>query len=200
MDSDKPLRSDILPAGLIRPVRASDAAAITGVQLSAWRHSYQHFVQARILEGLSFEKRSTKWEEVIRGGEGRLTVYEISGQPVAFLHLSDPADGQESVELLRLYVAPQFMHQGIGSKLLSEALDYVRGQNISGVYIWVAEENSAARKFYGKHGFISTPGKMRLDSFSQDGSPPYDVYLKNGQPDPDLGEFREVFYSQKFEA
>lgn len=66
--------------------------------------------------------------------------------------------GMDAVEICELYVEPFFLGQGIGTQLLSQAVQEARQQGIPSAYLWVVAKNQKARKFYEKHGF-SPSGK-----------------------------------------
>ena len=61
----------------------------------------------------------------------------------------------EDKEIKELYVNPFFEGQGIGSKLIEEAIS--RGCN----KLWVLEKNKDAIVFYQKHGFSLTADKKK---------------------------------------
>lgn len=56
-------------------------------------------------------------------------------------------------EVVSLYVQPERMGRGIGSKLLDPALDALAIEGYENVYLWVLADNAPARAFYEKRGF-----------------------------------------------
>jgi ribosomal protein S18 acetylase RimI-like enzyme len=71
------------------------------------------------------------------------------------------------LELQLLYihqvvVAPKFRRQGVGTLLLSTALNTARSRRIGRVELDVWSFNSAARHFYAKHGFEVFNERMQL--------------------------------------
>ena len=69
--------------------------------------------------------------------------------------------GQDAIEICELYVEPFFLGQGIGSKLLGQAIQEARQQGVPSLYLWVVADNLKARAFYEKHGF-SASGKTAV--------------------------------------
>jgi GNAT superfamily N-acetyltransferase len=68
-------------------------------------------------------------------------VAETDGKIAGFVSYAD-----DWVE--QLYIDPPYWRNGFGSDLLARALDGVTYRQL-----WVFEQNSAAQKFYARHGF-----------------------------------------------
>lgn len=67
-------------------------------------------------------------------------------------------DGPVAV-LDELYVAPDLRGQGIGTALLSAVRDELRRRGCAELHINVDEVDTAARRFYERHGFVNVePG------------------------------------------
>ena len=100
--------------------------------------------------------------------ESRLTQL-LAGDDVVVLLTGEPASGvavlsfrpnvwyRGPVAILdELYVRPELRGHRLGSALLDEALDLVRGRGGELLEINVDGEDTDARRFYETHGFIST--------------------------------------------
>lgn len=61
---------------------------------------------------------------------------------------------EESMELERIYVRQDFQGRQIGKQMLLEAVALARQQNKTYLWLGVWEKNTAAIRFYQKHGFI----------------------------------------------
>lgn len=59
----------------------------------------------------------------------------------------------DEVEICEFYVEPFFKGQGIGRKLLEHVIAESKGGGKSRIFLWVLEENGAARRFYEANGF-----------------------------------------------
>ena len=77
--------------------------------------------------------------------------------------------------LISIAVDRRYQRQGIGSRLLSRFLEFLRARGIRGVYLEVSVKNSQAIKFYEKHGFRIL---RRLSSYYSDGSDAYIMFLE----------------------
>ena len=51
-------------------------------------------------------------------------------------------------EVVSLYVQPERMGRGIGSKLLGAALEALATEGFEDAYLWVLADNASARAFY----------------------------------------------------
>ena len=65
-------------------------------------------------------------------------------------------------ELKELYVDPFFQGEGVGTKLMRHFLTTAKSHDVKEVYLWVLEENFAARKFYESHGYVYTGNKKEF--------------------------------------
>ncbi len=84
-------------------------------------------------------------------------VAEIDGKPVGFVACDTNwvsfYENEEMGEIHEIFVHPEWQGKGIGSALLSKALDYAkrRGRRMAG--LWVGVGNVRAKKFYERFGF-----------------------------------------------
>jgi GNAT superfamily N-acetyltransferase len=90
--------------------------------------------------------------------------------PIGFtyltLRLSPYYDGPVAL-LEELYVVPHRRAQGVGSALLTEAVDLVRARGAREVQVNVDEVDVAARRFYERHGFRNDAGDGRMLFYEQ---------------------------------
>ncbi len=66
---------------------------------------------------------------------------------------SDP-QGENCLEIERIYTFKSFFGQGVGEFLLKAALDVAQANNHEFVWLGVWEKNERAIRFYQKHGFV----------------------------------------------
>ena len=52
--------------------------------------------------------------------------------------------------------------EGVGTKLMRHFLTTAKSHDVKEVYLWVLEENFAARKFYESHGYVYTGNKKEF--------------------------------------
>ncbi len=78
--------------------------------------------------------------------------------PVGFAYLTlrpSPYFDGPLAQLEELYVVPDLRDQGIGTALLTAALDLCRGRSAGELHINVDEDDTDTRRFYERHGFLN---------------------------------------------
>jgi ribosomal protein S18 acetylase RimI-like enzyme len=85
-------------------------------------------------------------------------IAEINGLAAGYakLHAGEPAEAIESakpVELVRLYVARQWLGRGIGEALMRACVDVARQAGHDAIWLGVWERNGRAQAFYRKWNF-----------------------------------------------
>jgi ribosomal protein S18 acetylase RimI-like enzyme len=92
--------------------------------------------------------------------DAKIWVAEIGNAPIGYLVLVPPifrtANPQvDDLEIKRLYLLHPFQGNGIGRRLMEEALTYAREQNCRRVLLEVYSGNPSAIVFYEKLGFVN---------------------------------------------
>ena len=96
-------------------------------------------------------------------GEHRpMYVYEDAG--VLYGYYSLLIQDNKECELNNLAVLPEYRHQRIGEKLLTDAFEKVKLLGRDKIEIGIVEENQRLRKWYESFGFVHT-GTKKFDFF-----------------------------------
>lgn len=66
----------------------------------------------------------------------------------------------DSGEVVSLYLLPEYTGKGLGRQLLERAVSELKTLGYSEIILWVLEENTNARGFYEKLGFVPTDERM----------------------------------------
>ena len=69
--------------------------------------------------------------------------------------------GNDSVEIERIYVLDEFQGQQIGKQMLLKTIEIAKEKSLTFIWLGVWEKNTAAIRFYGRHGFT----KFDMHSF-----------------------------------
>lgn len=72
---------------------------------------------------------------------------------VSLLYTVSTALGGKVALLEDMVMHPHYRHQGIGSALLQYAIDLARQQQVLRITLLTDADNTAAQRFYRKHGF-----------------------------------------------
>lgn len=140
-------RTDIV----VRPVRDVDAEALGRVHATCWHETYDHLISTAALEAVSPKRMAELWTHWASQGEDyRMHAALVDGEIVGFVG-SGPArddDAPRPRELYFIYLLDQFHGTGIGQQLFDAAVE--KGE---GLYLWVADDNPRAHRFYARNGF-----------------------------------------------
>lgn len=151
----------------------SDAPALSHIYTASWKAAYPQLVPAHYLARLpegSWIPALTGWLET-----GRLDglVATKAGQPVGGILYGRCRDEDRPLggEVVALYVHPDHWRQGIGSLLLSKAMDDLLPVYGS-VSLWMFAGHTDGDAFYRHHGFAPDGAATR--------------YLLGGEPMTEL--------------
>lgn len=149
--------------------KASDADLAAIIALSA-------FVQQQHAEALpdlfKAPAESQQTEEAFRGflaDPTSLMLLAEEAQPIGYLwaQFQNRPEGwtrfaQRLLYIQHMGVAPQYRSKGVGSLLLTAAIDIARREGIKRVELDVCSFNSEAKRFYAKHQFEVFNERMAL--------------------------------------
>lgn len=149
---------------LRRPTR-SDTVPFSTLHVEIWRATYRGVMHDEVLEELQPSSFAALWMAVGSGydegtvpDDGRgFWVATLEEQPVGFLFFGPGRDEDRPVEqqVHALNVHPDHHGTGVAQRLMDEGL------GPGAAYLWVAEGNGRAIRFYERNGF-------RLDGTSAD--------------------------------
>lgn len=147
---------------MIRVATIKDASRLAEIQIFSKRKAFRPIFQN---DDVSFNEMSVLrlalyYQDVI-GALDDIYVFD-DGIVKGMMKL----DCKNSIwELKELYVDPFFQGEGVGTKLMRHFLTTAKSHDVKEVYLWVLEENFAARKFYESHGYVYTGNKKRVFRF-----------------------------------
>ena len=141
------LKTDIV----VRPVRDVDAEALGRVHATCWHETYDHLISKAALENVSPKRLAELWTHwAAQGPEFKVFAALSDGEIVGFVG-SGPArdrDAPRGRELYFIYLLDAFHGTGTGQRLFDAAVE-----NDEPVYLWVADDNPRAHRFYTRNGF-----------------------------------------------
>ncbi|GAA4071384.1 hypothetical protein GCM10023065_26570 [Microbacterium laevaniformans] len=136
---------------VVRPVRDVDAEALGRVHATCWHETYDHLISKAALENVSPKRLAELWTHwAQQGPEFKMFAALVGGEIVGFAG-SGPArdrDAPRTRELYFIYLLDQFHGTGIGQQLFDATVDADEE-----LYLWVAEDNPRAHRFYARNGF-----------------------------------------------
>ena len=141
---------------MIRKAVLEDVSTLANIIVESWRSTYSNLIpKDEIIKYLDKKRRQQQFEEFIKNKEIILIgLYE--GAPVSMLFANK--DNDEQIEdcgsVYSIYILEEYWGKGLGTGLMDEAVKILKDEGCKRVSLWVYEENSRARGFYEKCGFI----------------------------------------------
>ncbi|WP_292829485.1 GNAT family N-acetyltransferase [Microbacterium sp.] len=152
------LQTDIV----VRPVRDVDAEALGRVHAICWHETYDHLISTAALEKISPRRMAELWTHwAVQGPEFRMFAALVDGEIVGFAG-SGPARDRDAPavrELYFIYLLDAWHGTGLGQRLFDAVVS--REENL---YLWVAEDNPRAHRFYVRNGF-ALDGASHVEPF-----------------------------------
>jgi GNAT superfamily N-acetyltransferase len=152
----------------IREGVRADACLIAALHAESWRTAYRGMLRDEFLDKDVFADRLAVWQSRFDSPHQHQGVFVIvdRGVLVGFACVFGNADPQYGALLDNLHVLPTKKGHGLGRQLLHRVTLWLRerlpGQ---GMFLWVYEDNSPARRFYQQLGgreheraVVSAPG------------------------------------------
>lgn len=145
-----------MPKIKIRIGSIEDSISMSIIHANSWKKAYQGLLPDEYLNQI----KDLRWVDMINKGlEGntiKAWVATIEGKVIACTCLGDSRyQGYETqLELISMYVLPEYWNLGAGSLLIDEVLKYAVNNSYLEVGLWVLDGNNQAIRFYEKKGFI----------------------------------------------
>ena len=124
------------------------------VHWKSWNEAYKNIVNQEYLSRLTVEK----CEEITRKYKDNIYVAKDGEKVVGFVSFGEyrGEDLENAGEIYAIYVLEDYYSLGIGTRLVETAVENLK--DFRTIALWVFKDNSRARKFYEKCGFL-TDGK-----------------------------------------
>jgi ribosomal protein S18 acetylase RimI-like enzyme len=139
----------------IRDATEEDISTIRSLAREAWTEAYSDAVPESVIEDAVSEWYAEETMTRIIGDDEQvcLVATDDDGQIVGFSHgATDNGEG----DVLRLYVAPDRWHEGIGTDLLEAMEERLREMGAETVQAMVLADNEMGNAFYEERGFEKT--------------------------------------------
>lgn len=144
----------------IRRLREDDdRSALSRIYEESWRFAYKGIIPQDYLDSMPKGKWSASADKpnistLIVTEDGEM-VGTASFCPSRFEDMAGWG------EIVSIYLLPGFMGKGYGKMLFAEAVRELEETGFRDIFLWVLEENTNARSFYERQGFV--PSGKYLD-------------------------------------
>jgi GNAT superfamily N-acetyltransferase len=149
----------------LREATQADAPAIAALHAESWRFAYRGAYSDEYLDGPVFEDRARVWQDRMSSPRPNQHVIlaEDGDALVGFVCAYGADDERWGTLVDNLHVRPDRHRQGTGKRLLAEVAAWCLAEHAnSGLYLWVLEQNSRARRFYESLGAKDVESKSSV--------------------------------------
>ena len=148
---------------VIRPAEVDDLQAMVRLFRDCWNISYADLLPLDVREAMTEEAATELLKgAVVPHADRETLLIEVSGEVAGMARIGIDPDEAQRGHLFSLYISPRFAGQGLGKKLLTEALRRIKARGFTEISLWVFKENSTAQSLYEKLGFAPN-GRERVD-------------------------------------
>ncbi|MGW6982402.1 N-acetyltransferase family protein [Streptomyces sp. NPDC054932] len=148
----------------------ADVAAVSAIRVGGWKAAYAGMVPQSYLDRMTVEADACARRQHFStsgGGAINLVAVNTRGEIVGWACF-----GPERIagtraptgELYALYVQPSLIGSGIGRTLIESVHAHAPAQGFDSVLLWVLTENSTARRFYERAGYVADGG-VQVDDY-----------------------------------
>lgn len=147
----------------IRPVASTDDwMAISNIYEQSWKYAYRGIIPDTWLARIS----AGQWANGLKA-PGRLSLLlfadgQMCGSSSYCYARMEEMEGYG--EIVSMYLLPETMHKGYGYQFMQAVISRLHDLGYQKVYLWVLEENTNARRFYERFGFVPN-GRRQTDTF-----------------------------------
>lgn len=145
---------------VVRRAKASDAAAITALQVRSWQAAYRGIVPDAFLDNLAEDAWLERWSNQLAtappAGVHQLVSTDAWEGPPRAVAACGPAIVPTAAltgQLYVLYADPGYWGCGHGAALLQRVHELLAADRHSGALLWVAAANTRSIEFYERHGW-----------------------------------------------
>jgi ribosomal protein S18 acetylase RimI-like enzyme len=149
----------------VRAARRADIEEIARLHIASWRAAYRPFVPGDLLDTQDLDERRELFTRRFDDGM-RFFVDDSVGALRGFVSLGpaldDDLDARRVWTVHNLHVSPELRGRNLGAALLEAATSAAAEAGAEAITLWVIEGNTAARRFYERHG-MRCDGRVKID-------------------------------------
>ncbi len=143
----------------IRNAQQGDEEIFAYIQTESWKQAFKDIISEEVLiKHTDLSSVETMYKRVISNPAMYLKLQLVDGKPhcIAAWGRNRENSNSTNAELICIHSLPDKRRQGLGTLMMKSTLDDIKYAGYSEVVLWCFEENTVARKFYEKIGFVLT--------------------------------------------
>ena len=145
-----------------RKVKIGDEKTLAYIQTESWRKAFADIISKEDMEKYAdINKAEEMYRYLLKSGVGNGSILLIDDNPhcIAYWDKTREEDMDGYAELICIHSLEDNWGKGYGSMMMEHILKDISAVGFEKVMLWVFEENTRARRFYEKHGFVKTDKK-----------------------------------------
>ena len=143
----------------IRKARNGDEKTLAYIQTESWKSAFADIISADDLKKYTdIVKAESMYKNVLKSGYAEVSILEIDGKPhcIAAWSKARNPEFSDSAELICIHSLCNNWGKGYGTMMMNHIFNEIKNSGYNSVVLWVFENNTRARIFYEKHGFVLT--------------------------------------------
>lgn len=129
-----------------------DMSEISGIYEQSWKFAYKDIIPQTFLDSIP----KGKWVNTFSKGGLESLVMTENGKPIGTASFCPSRwdKFKEYGEIVSIYFLPDHIGKGYGKALFERCITELKVKGFDKVLLWVLEDNTRARRFYKKNGFV----------------------------------------------
>ncbi|QHA09200.1 GNAT family N-acetyltransferase [Streptomyces broussonetiae] len=154
----------------VRAMTEVDVPAVSAIRVTGWQAAYAGILPQSYLDEMTVEadvQQRRRHFERSREGTTNLVAVDARGRVVGwacFGRFRGNGTSTAMGELYALYVQPSLIGSGIGRMLLEAVHSHAHADDFGLMLLWVLTDNTRARHFYERAGYIAD-GAVQADDY-----------------------------------
>ena len=132
------------------------APLVASLHAASWKSAYRGIFPQAWLDAEVEGERLRHWRQRVHelaAGTGEIFLASIAQRPAGFLCIEIGPEKEWGALVDALHVLPSLRGRRVGGSLLARAEKWALDRGQRQMYLWVFEENHAARRFYRREGW-----------------------------------------------
>lgn len=141
----------------LKKARPGDERTLAHIQTESWKAAFRHILAPEILDrNTNVVRAEAMYHRLLenRIGNGYLMTVDERPHCIAWWDATREPDMPGYAELICIHSLPDRWNMGHGSMMMVHVLEEMKATGYKQVMLWVFAENTPARRFYEKHGFV----------------------------------------------
>ncbi len=146
-----------------RNAQQGDEEIFACIQTESWKQAFKDIISEEAMtKHTDLSSVEAMYKRVISNPDLFLKLQIVDGKPHCISAWGKNRENSNSInaELICIHSLPDKRRQGLGTIMMESTLNDIENAGYSEVVLWCFEENTVARKFYEKIGFVCT-GKTK---------------------------------------